>query len=48
MEISNDLEGKETGTTPNPSEFMVMVEVMLMMTTTTEREAYSKKTGCGT
>jgi len=45
MEISNDLEGKGTGTTPKPSEFMVMVEVMLMMT---EREAYNKKTGCGT
>jgi len=46
MEISNDLEGKGTGTTPKPSEFMVMVEVMLMITT--EREAYNKKTGCGT
>jgi hypothetical protein len=29
MEISNDLEGKGTGTTPKPSEFMVMMEVML-------------------
>jgi hypothetical protein len=48
VERQNDLEGKGTGITPKPSEFTVMVEVMLMMTTTREREAYNKKTGCRT